>query len=83
MTHFCVGDWLNYVTKRGLQVRGKLKAKACPLVEVMLKFHSSQTKSAIKKNCEMAEELKEGANFAFKVWYFMYAQCMWLLICVG
>jgi len=34
----------------------------------MFNFHSSQTKSAIKKNHALAEELKEGASFAFKVW---------------
>jgi len=51
-----------------LQVRGELKAKLHPLVEVMFNFHSSQTKSAIKKNHTLAEELKEGASFAFKVW---------------
>ncbi|KIM66098.1 hypothetical protein SCLCIDRAFT_111670, partial [Scleroderma citrinum Foug A] len=57
------------ITNRGSQVRGELKAKLCPLVEVMFNFHSSQTKMAIKKNCALVEELKEGANFAFKVWY--------------
>ncbi|KIM60699.1 hypothetical protein SCLCIDRAFT_44377, partial [Scleroderma citrinum Foug A] len=54
------------ITIRGSQLRSKLKAKACPLVEVMFNFHSSQTKMAIKKNCMLAEELKEGASFAFK-----------------
>jgi len=33
----------------------------------MFNFHSSQTKTAIKKNRTLAEELKEGASFAFKV----------------
>ena len=51
----------------GSQVYGELKAKLCPLVEVMFNFHSSQTKLVIKKNRTLAEELKEGANFVFKV----------------
>ncbi|KIM68370.1 hypothetical protein SCLCIDRAFT_105913, partial [Scleroderma citrinum Foug A] len=56
------------ITSCGSQVCGELKAKLCPLVEVMFNFHSSQTKPVIKKNCMLAEEIKEGANFAFKVW---------------
>ena len=44
-----------------------LKTKLWPLMEVIFNFHSSQTKLAIKKNHTLAEELKEGANFAFKV----------------
>ncbi|KIM51901.1 hypothetical protein SCLCIDRAFT_33076 [Scleroderma citrinum Foug A] len=48
------------------QVHGELKTKLRPLVEVMFNFHSSQTKLAIKKNRTLAEELKEGASFAFK-----------------
>ena len=49
------------------QVCGELKVKLHPLMEVMFSFHSSQTKSVIKKHHVLAEELKEGANFAFKV----------------
>ena len=59
------------ITNCGSQVRSELKTKLCPLVEVVFKFHSSQTKSAIKKNCTLAEELKEGTNFAFKVGGFL------------
>jgi len=53
-----------------LQVCGELKAKLHPLIEGMFGFHSSQTKPVIKKNCALAEELKEGMNFAFKVDWF-------------
>ncbi|KIM64945.1 hypothetical protein SCLCIDRAFT_114100, partial [Scleroderma citrinum Foug A] len=49
------------------QVHGELKTKLRPLIEVMFNFHSNQTKLAIKKNRTLAEELKEGASFAFKV----------------
>ncbi|KAI6010389.1 hypothetical protein BKA83DRAFT_4503539 [Pisolithus microcarpus] len=54
------------VTIRGSQIRGQLKTKLRPLVEAVYGFHSSQSKSAIKKNHALAEELKEGMNFAFK-----------------
>ncbi|KAI5994999.1 hypothetical protein EDD15DRAFT_2365900 [Pisolithus albus] len=54
------------ITSRGSQVRGQLKTKLRPLVEAIFGFHSSQTKSAIKKNRSLAESLKEGTNFAFK-----------------
>ena len=40
-------------------------------MEVVFKFHSSQTKLAIKTNHTLAEELKEGANFTFKVGGFL------------
>ncbi|KAI6041031.1 hypothetical protein EDC04DRAFT_2566153, partial [Pisolithus marmoratus] len=55
------------ITSHGSQVHGKLKTKLHPLVEVVFSFHSSQSKSAIKKNWMLAEALKEGTNFAFKV----------------
>ncbi|KAI6017371.1 hypothetical protein BKA83DRAFT_114438 [Pisolithus microcarpus] len=60
-------DLSKLVSGRGSQVHGELKTKLCPLVEVMFGFHSSQSKSAIKKNRSLAEGLKEGTNFAFKV----------------
>ncbi|KAI6010450.1 hypothetical protein EDC04DRAFT_2905898 [Pisolithus marmoratus] len=54
------------VTIQGSQVCSQLKTKLWPLVEAMYGFYSSQSKSTIKKNCTLAEELKEGMNFAFK-----------------
>ncbi|KAI6104320.1 hypothetical protein F5141DRAFT_1065119 [Pisolithus sp. B1] len=47
-------------------VHGQLKMKLQPLVEAVYGFYSSQSKSTIKKNHALAEELKEGMNFAFK-----------------
>ncbi|KIK25328.1 hypothetical protein PISMIDRAFT_76682, partial [Pisolithus microcarpus 441] len=55
------------VTIQGSQIHGQLKTKLWPLVEAVYGFYSSQSKSAIKKNRALAEELKEGMNFAFKV----------------
>ncbi|KAI6102422.1 hypothetical protein EDD16DRAFT_1479414, partial [Pisolithus croceorrhizus] len=49
------------------------KLKLCPLVKAMFRFHSSQSRSAIKKNQTLAEGLKEGTNFAFKVWHSLFA----------
>ncbi|KIK13354.1 hypothetical protein PISMIDRAFT_36635, partial [Pisolithus microcarpus 441] len=59
-------DLSKLITSHGSQVRGELKTKLHPLIEVMFSFHSSQSKSAIKKNRSLAEVLKEGTNFAFK-----------------
>ncbi|KIK19784.1 hypothetical protein PISMIDRAFT_106938, partial [Pisolithus microcarpus 441] len=55
------------VTSRGSQVHSQLKTKLHPLVKAIFGFHSSQSKSVIKKNRSLAEGLKEGMNFAFKV----------------
>ncbi|KAI6161811.1 hypothetical protein EDD17DRAFT_1508682 [Pisolithus thermaeus] len=54
------------VTSHGSQVHGQLKLKLCPLVKAMYRFHSSQSRSTIKKNWTLAEGLKEGTNFTFK-----------------
>ncbi|KAI5983744.1 hypothetical protein EDC04DRAFT_2591519 [Pisolithus marmoratus] len=43
-------DLSKLITSHGLQVHGELKAKLCPLVKAMFGFHSSQSKSAVKKN---------------------------------
>ncbi|KAI6009185.1 hypothetical protein EDC04DRAFT_2581712, partial [Pisolithus marmoratus] len=63
----CTPDLSKLITSHGSQVHGKLKMKLHPLVKVMFSFHSSQSKSTIKKNCSLVEVLKEGTNFAFKV----------------
>ncbi|KIM54882.1 hypothetical protein SCLCIDRAFT_35172, partial [Scleroderma citrinum Foug A] len=63
----CTPQLSKLITIHGSQLRSELKAKVRPLVEVMFNFHSSQMKMAIKKNRMLAEELKEGASFAFKV----------------
>ncbi|KAI6030141.1 hypothetical protein EDC04DRAFT_2505878, partial [Pisolithus marmoratus] len=60
-------DLSKLITSHGSQVHGKLKTKLRPLIEVVFSFHSSQSKSAIKKNQTLVEALKEGTNFAFKV----------------
>ncbi|KAI6127059.1 hypothetical protein F5141DRAFT_1210367 [Pisolithus sp. B1] len=57
---------MKLVTIQGSQVWGQLKTKLWPLIEAAYGFYSSQSKSAIKKNQALAEDLKEGMNFAFK-----------------
>ncbi|KAI6026016.1 hypothetical protein EDC04DRAFT_2899695 [Pisolithus marmoratus] len=57
---------LQLVTIQGLQMQGQLKSKLWPLIKAVYGFYSSQSKSAIKKNQALAEELKEGTNFTFK-----------------
>ncbi|KAI6166686.1 hypothetical protein EDD17DRAFT_1855258 [Pisolithus thermaeus] len=61
------------VTGRGSQVCGQLKTKLRPLIKAIFGFHSSQSKSAVKKNQSLAEGLKEGMNFAFKALGFLKA----------
>ncbi|KAI6011962.1 hypothetical protein EDC04DRAFT_2905135 [Pisolithus marmoratus] len=62
----CTPDLSKLISSHSSQVHGKLKMKLCPRVEVMYGFHSSQSKSAIKKNRSLVEVLKEGTNFSFK-----------------
>ncbi|KAJ7090947.1 hypothetical protein B0H15DRAFT_948698 [Mycena belliarum] len=54
------------ITNRGPQVRGELKTKIKPLVELNYGFKSGQDKKTIAFNRKLAEKLKEGSAFAFK-----------------
>ncbi|KAJ7850543.1 hypothetical protein B0H13DRAFT_53937 [Mycena leptocephala] len=54
------------IASRGSQLRGELKTKIRPLVEVMYGFKSGQNKKTIAFNRKLAEDLKEGSVFAFK-----------------
>ncbi|KAH7910152.1 hypothetical protein BJ138DRAFT_1114361 [Hygrophoropsis aurantiaca] len=54
------------VTSRGPQVRGELKTKLRPLVEIMFEFSTGHNKAAIKRNRDHAEALKDGNNFAYR-----------------
>ncbi|KAJ7672357.1 hypothetical protein DFH06DRAFT_964581, partial [Mycena polygramma] len=55
------------ISSRGSQLRGELKTKIKPLVDVMYGFKSGQNKKTITFNRKLAEDLKEGSTFAFKV----------------
>ncbi|KIK15164.1 hypothetical protein PISMIDRAFT_40394, partial [Pisolithus microcarpus 441] len=76
----CTPQLVKLVTIWGSQICGQLKMKLWPLVEAVYGFYSSQSKSAIKKNCTLAEELKEGMNFAFKVRLYCHIQCSFLKV---
>ncbi|KAJ7844285.1 hypothetical protein B0H13DRAFT_2286426 [Mycena leptocephala] len=54
------------ITSRGSQLRGELKTKIRPLIDVMYSFKSGQNKKTIAFNRKLAEDLKEGSVFAFK-----------------
>ncbi|KAJ7618851.1 hypothetical protein DFH06DRAFT_1342431 [Mycena polygramma] len=54
------------ISSRGSQLRGELKTKIKPLVDVMYGFRSGQNKKTIAFNRKLAEDLKEKSRFAFK-----------------
>ncbi|KAJ7250084.1 hypothetical protein B0H12DRAFT_1019348, partial [Mycena haematopus] len=54
------------IASRGSQLRGELKTKIRPLIDVMYGFKSGQNKKTIAFNRKLAEDLKEGSAFAFK-----------------
>ncbi|KAJ7804838.1 hypothetical protein B0H14DRAFT_1610777 [Mycena olivaceomarginata] len=54
------------IASRGPQCRGELKTKVRPLTEIMYGFKSGHNKKDISFNRTHAENLKEGASFAFK-----------------
>ncbi|KAF7371946.1 hypothetical protein MVEN_00052500 [Mycena venus] len=54
------------ISNRGSQLRGELKTKVRPLVELMYGFKTGQNKKSISFNRKNAEDLKDGTAFAFK-----------------
>lgn len=59
------------ITSRGSQLRGELKSKTRPLVEGYFGFESGLNKKIIAKNRAIAENLKEGKGFVYKVLIFL------------
>ncbi|KIM88272.1 hypothetical protein PILCRDRAFT_62582, partial [Piloderma croceum F 1598] len=57
-------ELVKMITSRGSHVRGELKTKVRPIIE-HYGFESGQHKRTIKRNRELAEELKEGYNFVY------------------
>ncbi|KAJ6486357.1 hypothetical protein DFH09DRAFT_1106095, partial [Mycena vulgaris] len=53
-------DIAKLITRRGPQMRGELKTKVRGLVELVFGFESGQNKKNIRKNRQLAEDLKEG-----------------------
>ncbi|KAJ7821860.1 hypothetical protein B0H14DRAFT_3875746 [Mycena olivaceomarginata] len=57
---------MKLITNRGPHMRGELKTKVRPMAELLYGFKSGNNKKTILFNCQLAEDLKEGALFAFK-----------------
>ncbi|KAJ7218955.1 hypothetical protein C8J57DRAFT_1254652 [Mycena rebaudengoi] len=54
------------IANRGSHLRGELKTKIKPLIEITYGFNNGQNKKSIARNRVLAEELKDGCTFAFK-----------------
>lgn len=54
------------ITSRGSQLRGELKSKTRSLVEGCFGFESGLNKKIVRKNRDIAENLKEGKVFVYK-----------------
>jgi Domain of unknown function (DUF6532) len=65
LTDFKFYQW--QITSRGSQLRGELKSKTRPLVEGYFGFESGLNRKIVAKNRQMAENLKEGKGFIYKV----------------
>ncbi|KAG2037138.1 hypothetical protein BDR03DRAFT_833352, partial [Suillus americanus] len=55
------------MTKRTSHVRGELKTKMHGLTASFFGFRASRSTLTITQNCDLAESLKEGSHFIFKV----------------
>ncbi|KAJ7182098.1 hypothetical protein C8R46DRAFT_1069184 [Mycena filopes] len=60
-------DIAKLVARRGAQMRGELKTKVRALTELVFGFESGQNKKNVRKNRQLAEDLKEGMGFCYKV----------------
>ncbi|KAJ6518448.1 hypothetical protein DFH09DRAFT_1428065 [Mycena vulgaris] len=58
-------DIAKLITRRGPQMRGELKTKVRGLVELVFGFESGQNKKNIRKNRQLAEDLKEGMGYCY------------------
>ncbi|KAJ7447657.1 hypothetical protein FB451DRAFT_1535804 [Mycena latifolia] len=54
------------ITNRGSHLRGELKTKMRPRVELTYGFTSGENKKTIARNRQLAEDLKEDLTFTFK-----------------
>ncbi|KAJ7454204.1 hypothetical protein FB451DRAFT_1049776, partial [Mycena latifolia] len=54
------------ITNRGSHLRGELKTKMRPRVELTYGFTSGENKKTIARNRQLAEDLKENLTFTFK-----------------
>ncbi|KAJ7732843.1 hypothetical protein B0H16DRAFT_1328495, partial [Mycena metata] len=59
-------DVAKLIARRGPQMRGELKTKVRALVELVFGFESGQNKKNVRKNRQLAEDLKEGMGFCYR-----------------
>ncbi|KAJ7446958.1 hypothetical protein FB451DRAFT_1375736 [Mycena latifolia] len=59
-------DIAKLITRRGSQMRGELKTKVRGLVELVFGFESGQNQKIVRKNRQLAEDLKEGMGYCYK-----------------
>ncbi|KAJ7502168.1 hypothetical protein B0H11DRAFT_1712891, partial [Mycena galericulata] len=59
-------DLAKLITRRGPQMRGELKTKVRGLVELVFGFESGQNKKNVRKNRQLAEDLKDGFGYCYK-----------------
>ncbi|KAJ7824478.1 hypothetical protein B0H13DRAFT_2375458 [Mycena leptocephala] len=59
-------DIAKLIAHRGPQMRGELKTKVRALTELVFGFESGQNKRNVRKNRQLAEDLKEGMGYCYK-----------------
>ncbi|KAJ7088510.1 hypothetical protein B0H15DRAFT_1022499 [Mycena belliarum] len=59
-------DIAKLITRRGPQMRGEIKTKVRSLIELVFGFESGQNKRNVRKNRQLAEDLKEGMGYCYK-----------------
>ncbi|KAJ6585983.1 hypothetical protein B0H19DRAFT_1111100 [Mycena capillaripes] len=62
-------DIAKLIARRGPQMRGELKTKVRALTELVFGFESGQNKRNVRKNRQLAEDLKEGLGYCYKGLY--------------
>ncbi|KAJ7100313.1 hypothetical protein C8R43DRAFT_851793, partial [Mycena crocata] len=60
-------DIAKLIARRGPQMRGELKTKVRSLCELVFGFESGQNKKNVRKNRQLAEDVKEGFGYAYEV----------------
>ncbi|KAJ7808035.1 hypothetical protein B0H14DRAFT_2609234 [Mycena olivaceomarginata] len=54
------------IGRRGPQMRGELKTKVRALTELVFGFESGQNRKNVRKNRQLAEDLKDGLGYCYK-----------------
>ncbi|KAJ6510912.1 hypothetical protein C8R45DRAFT_814744, partial [Mycena sanguinolenta] len=73
-------DLAKLITSRTSQMRGEIKTKVRGLVELTFGFRSGQNKKDVRKNRQLAEDLKEGMGYAYKVSINYFADLLLIIL---